>query len=201
MKNLYWLAAVVLLFSACGKQERMEAVRLQKILIQKKAGFIESNVQEKEFVSGVRGWCASITADGGGKGVQLDQNASVAQDLAKSAANVSAQVGQVRQAVYDMPVEKEFVKGVRNTLITELTRRQRLLQEIRSALQESAAAFDGFRQSRGYKGDQYPAGIDKLNRILQSYKEPGDAVADAVTALTDKYGIKDAELGAQAILR
>jgi len=189
------VVAAVLLSSGCGKEERMEAVRFDKVLTQKKAAFAESNVQEKEFVSGVRGWCAAMTSGGAGTGAQLDQNASVAQDLAKSAAAVSAQVGLVRQAVYDLPIQKEFTQGIRNTLIGELTRRQRQLQEIRSALKESAAAFDGFRQSRNYKGDTYPAGIDKLTRILGSYKEPGDAVSEAVTALTAKYGITDADLG------
>ena len=196
MKVRYCLLLAAMVFSSgCGKEERMEAVRFDKLLTQKKAGFTESIVQEKEFVSGVRGWCAAMTSGGAGVGAQLDQNATVAQDLAKSAASVSAQVGVVRQAVYDLPIRKEFTQGVRNTLIGELTRRQRLLQEIRSALQETAAAFDGFRQSRDYKGDTYPAGIDKLTRILQSYKEPGDAVAEAVTALTEKYSIKDADLG------
>ncbi|SPE37658.1 conserved hypothetical protein [Candidatus Sulfopaludibacter sp. SbA6] len=190
-----WLVASVLLSFGCGKEERMEAVRFDKLLTQKKAAFAESNAQEKEFVSGVRGWVAAMTANGAGIGTGLEQNASIAQDLAKSAAAVSAQVGLVRQAVYDLPVQKEFIQGVRNTLIGELTRRQRLLQDIRSALQETAAAFDGFRQSRDYKGDTYPAGIDKLTRILGSYKEPGDAVTDAMTALTAKYNIKDADLG------
>ncbi|SPF43103.1 conserved exported hypothetical protein [Candidatus Sulfopaludibacter sp. SbA4] len=189
------LAAAVLLSSGCGKEERMEAIRFDKLLTQKKAAFAESNAQEKEFISGVRGWCEAMTSGGAGLGTQLAQNEAVAQDLAKSAASVSAQVGQVRQAVYDLPIQKEFTQGVRNTLIGELTRRQRLLQDIRSALQESAAAFDGFRQSRDYKGDTYPAGIDKLTRILGSYKEPGDAVTEAVTALTEKYSIKDADLG------
>ena len=197
MKTLFCLlaAAAVLLSSGCGKQERLEAGQLHKELTQKKAGFAAANVQEKDFISGLRGWCGSITTNGAGKGPQLDQNAAVAQDLAKSAAAVSAQVGQVRQAVYDLPVQKEFIKGIRNGLITELTRRQRLLQEIRSALQESATSFDGFRQSREYKGDTYPAGIDKLNRILQSYKEPPDAVGEALSALATKYNLQEGPPG------
>lgn len=197
MKLSYvFLAAAVMFSAGCGKQERMEAVRLDKLLTEKKAGFTASNAQEKDFVSGVRAWSTSISTDGGGTGARLDQNTAIAQDLAKSAAAVSAQVGVVRQAVYDQPAQKEFVQGVRNTLIGELTRRQRMLQDIRSALQETATAFDGFRQSRDYKGDTYPGGIDKLNRILGSYREPGDAVTDAMTALTEKYNIKDADLGA-----
>src|ERR1051325_9654142 len=100
MKFKYWLlAAAVLLSSGCGKQERLEAGKLHSALTQRKGGFAEANVQEREFISSLRGWCASITTDGAGTGAQLDQNAAVAQDLAKSAAAVSAQVGQVRQAV------------------------------------------------------------------------------------------------------
>jgi hypothetical protein len=197
MKLRYaWLAAAALLSAGCGKEERMEAVRFDKVLIQQKAAFAESNAQEKDFVSGVRSWSTAISTGGGGVGAQLDQNVSIAQDLVKSAAAVSAEVGLVRQAVYDQPVKKEFTQGVRNSLIGELTRRQRFLQDIRSALQETAVAFDGFRQSRDYKGDTYPAGIEKLNRILGSYKEPTDAVGDAVAALTAKYNIKDTDLGA-----
>jgi hypothetical protein len=196
MKLRYcWLVAAVVLSAGCGKEERMEAVRLDKLLTEKKAAFAESNAQEKEFVSGVRSWSTAISTSGGGVGAQLAQNVSIAQDLAKSAASVSAEVGLVRQAVYDQPAQKEFIQGVRNTLIGELTRRQRLLQDIRMALQETATAFQGFQQSRDYKGDTYPAGIDKLNRLMGSYKEPVDAVADAMNALTAKYNIKDADLG------
>jgi hypothetical protein len=196
MKICYcWLAAAMLFVSGCGKEERREAVGFYKVLVEKRAAFAESNALEKGFVDSVRGWCAAITANGAGVAAQLDQNASVAQDLAKSSAAISAQVGQIRQAVYDRPIQKEFAKGVRSTLIGELTRRQRFLQELRAALQDSAAAFEGFRQSRGYKGDTYPAGIDKLTQLLQSYREPGDALAEAVTALTGKYNIKDSDLG------
>jgi hypothetical protein len=187
------LAAVVFSFG-CGKAERREAVGFYKVLAEKHAGFIQSNGLEKEFVGSVRSWCAAMV-NGGGRGKQLDQNESVAQDLAKSASAISAQVGQVRQAVYDLPMEEEFTKGVRSTLIGDLTRRQRVLQDFRAALQESAASFASFRQSREYKGDTYPAGIDKLNQILQRYSEPSDSVADATTALTAKYGIKDTDLG------
>ena len=127
------------------------------------------------------------------QGKELEQNASVAQDLAKSSAAISAVVGQVRQAIYDQSIQAEFPKGVRSTLIGDLTRRQRFLQDVRSALQDSATAFEGFRQSRGYKGETYPAGIDKLTQILQGYHEPGDSVTEAISALTQKYNIKEGE--------
>ena len=196
MKICYcWVAAAVLLLSACGKQERREAVGMYKVLVEKRAAFAQNNAAEKDFVSSVRGWCTSITAKGGGTGAQLEQNASVAQDLAKSSASISAVVGQVRQGIYDQSIQEEFPKGVRSNLIGELTRRQRFLQEVRSALQDSATAFEGFRQSRGYKGDTYPAGIDKLTQILQGYHEPGDSVNEAISALTAKYNIKEGEPG------
>lgn len=185
---LFAALAAIVLSVGCGKEERREAAALNKVLTEQHSGFTSSIANEKDFVSSVRGWCAGITTAGGGRGATLDQNLTVAQDLAKSAAAISAQVGQVRQAVYDLPLQKEFTQGVRSTLIGELTRRQRELQEFRSALQDTATAFDGFRQSRDYKGETYPAGIDKLSQALQRYKEPGDALADALNTLSAKYG-------------
>jgi hypothetical protein len=52
-------------------------------------------------------------ADGAGRGDQLNQNAAVARDLAKSAAYISTQVGVVRQAIYDEPVKQEYAQSIR----------------------------------------------------------------------------------------
>ena len=149
----------------------------------------------KDLVGSVRSWCEFITANGAGPGAQLNQNVRVARDLAKSTADVSARVGLVRQAVYNQTIQKEFPQGVRNTLIGQLTRRQRFLQEMRAALEDAAKGFESLKQSRDYKGDTYPNAIDKLSQMLQSYKAPGDAVAEAVGALTSKYSIPDAVAG------
>ncbi|MBZ5625344.1 MAG: hypothetical protein LAQ69_42585 [Acidobacteriia bacterium] len=189
------LAAAMVLSSGCGKEERREAVGFYKVLVEKRAGFAETNGLEKSFVGSVRSWCESLMANGSGRGAQLAQNASVARDLAKSAESISAQVGQVRQAVYNQTIQKEYPQSIRNALIGQLTKRQRFLQELRAGLDDAAAGFESLGQSREYKGDSYPNAIGKLNVLVQGYKEPGDAVADAVTALGTKYGIKDADLG------
>src|ERR1039457_876197 len=49
-----WLLATVALFSGCGKEERMEAVRLAKTLQQKSADFAAANAMEKDFVASGR---------------------------------------------------------------------------------------------------------------------------------------------------
>jgi hypothetical protein len=180
---------VVLLFTVgCGKEEQRQAQGLYQALADKSADFAQSNAMEKDLLASMRSWCAGIVAGGGGRGAALGQNATVAQDLAKSVASVSAQVGQVRQAIYDLPIQKDFPLGVRSGLIAEFTRRQRGLQELRSTLQDTAAGFEAFQHSRDYKGDSYPAGIDKLNQLLQRYKDPGNSVADAMAELDGKYG-------------
>jgi hypothetical protein len=187
--------AALVFSSGCGKQEKLEAVSFYKVLNEKRAVYEKSNSLEKDFVGSVRGWVTSVTANGGGKGKGLDQNLAISNDLAKSVADISAMVGQLRQAVYDLPLHSEFTQGVRSNMIGELTRRQRLLQDFRGALQECAASFDGFRQSREYKGDSYPAGIDKLTKTLGSYHEPSDVVTEATTALSTKYGLSEKDLG------
>jgi len=189
------LAAAIVLSSGCGKEERREAVGFYKVLLEKRAGFAESNGLEKDFIGSVRSWCESIAANGAGRGDQLNQNASVARDLAKSAETISAQIGLVRQAVYNQAIHQDYPQSVRDALIGQLTKRQRFLQEIRAALDDSAAGFEALGQSRNYKGDSYPPAIDKLTAVAQSYRAPSDSVAEAVTALAAKYSIKDADLG------
>ncbi len=196
MKRLHcWLLLPAICFvSACGREERAEAVRFSKILEQKKSDFGGANAQEQEFVDGVKSWCGSIMANGAGRGEQLDQNAAVANDLAKSAATISAQVGQVRQAVTDEALKKEYVREVRSNMLDQLSKRQRFLQDVRALLLESAPVFVEFRKNKDYKGDSYPAGIGKLNDALQSYKGPNDAVGKAMTDLKAKYDISEADL-------
>jgi len=189
-----WLLAAVALFSGCGKEERTEAVRFSKTLQQKSADFAEANAMEKDFLASARSWCDSIMADGAGRGDQLNQNAAVAKDLAKSAAFISTQVGTVRQAVYDEPIKHEYAQSIRVNLITQLTKRQRLLQESRALLDDSAPGFLDLRLSRDYKGDSYPGGIPKLNVMLEGYSSPADIVADAIKSLKTKYDIQDADL-------
>jgi len=188
------LLAAVALLTGCGKQERIEAVRLAKVLAEKKANFASANTIEKDFVSNARAWCGGITANGAGRGVELDQNATVAAELAKSAVSVSMQLSQVRQAVEAQPLKEEYPRDVRNVLITQLTKRQRLLQDIRASLEQSATQFLEFRHSKAYVGDTYPDGIGKLDALLHTYKAPEDAVGTALAALKAKYRLSDSEL-------
>jgi hypothetical protein len=191
--NCLLLAATALL-TGCGKQERTEAVQLARVLTEKKANFAAADAIEKDFVSSARAWCSGITANGAGRGAELDQNATVAAELAKSAVAASAQLSQARQAVDDQPLKEEYPRSVRNALITQLTKRQRLLQDIRALLEASATQFLEFRHSKTYAGDTYPDGIGKLDLLLRAYKAPEDAVETALAALKTKYSLSDSEL-------
>jgi hypothetical protein len=188
------LMAAVGCIAGCGKQERIEAVQLAKALNAKKADYASSNTIEKDFVSSARAWCAGITTNGAGRGAELDQNAAVATEIAKSAVAVSAQLSQVRQVVDDQTLKEPYPQEVRNTLITQLTKRQRLLQDMRAALEQAAPQFLEYRKLKTYAGDTYPDGIGKLNTMLGTYKEPEDALATALAALKTKYGLSDSDL-------
>ncbi len=189
----YLLLAAVVLSSACGKQAHMEAARLAKALTEKQADFANANTIEKDFVTNARAWCGGIVAGGAGRGVELEQNASVATQLAKSLAAASASLGQVRQAVSDQEPKEEYPQGVRNTLITQLTRRQRELQNMRTLLEQAAEQFSEYRNSKAYAGDTYPGGIAKLDALLKAYKEPEDVVGTALADLKSKYSLRPGE--------
>jgi hypothetical protein len=195
MKIRYcWLLAAVIVWTGCGKAERREATSLCNILSQKQADLKATNALEKDLLGSTKSWCEGIIASGAGRGKALEENAVSAKELAQSAAVVSTQLGQMRQAIYDQPLKEEFPEGVRSALINQLMKRQKMLQEVRAALEASSAGFLEFSQSRAYKGDSYPAGIDKLNSLLSGYSGPEDALGKAIQELKVKYTISDAEL-------
>lgn len=199
MKPAYgWLALALVVLYGCGGAAHEEALGFCKILANGQAGFAEANATEKDLGVAASAWADGIIKGGAGSGDQLLQNAKVAGDMANSAGQVSTQIGQLRKAVYDQPLKEEFVQGVRSTLITQLTSRQRTLQELRTTLTESAAQFRELSQTRAYKGDSYPTAIDKLNQMLQGRKAPEDALGHALSALKEQYGIKDAEFATQS---
>lgn len=195
MKIRYcWLLAAVVLWTGCGKAERQEAVSLCKILGQKQADLTAINALEKDLLGSTRSWCEGIVNNGAGKGKDLDENAVSAKALAQSAAAVSSQLGELRQAIYDLPLKEEYPQGVRSALINQLMKRQKMLQEVRVDLAASAANFLEFAQSRSYQGDTYPAGIDKLNSMLSSYNGPEDAMGKAIEELKVKYTLQGVDL-------
>ncbi len=181
-------------FSGCGKEERIEAVRLTKVLTEKQSDFSKANSIENDFLANARAWCGGITAGGSGRGVQLEQNAVVATELAKSVVAASAELGHIRQAVSDQSLTKEYLQAVRGTLITQLTKRQRMLQELRTLLEQSAPQFRQYGKDKAYAGDAYPGEIARLGAFLAAYKGPDDAVGTALSALKEKYQFKSSEL-------
>jgi hypothetical protein len=190
----YLLMGAAVCLAGCGKQEHNEAVQLAKSLTAKKADYAKSLAIEKDFILSARAWSDGIVAKGAGRGAELDQNATVATEIAKSAVAVSAQYGQVRQVLDDQPLKEEFPREVRNTLITELTKRQRLLQDIRALLDQASPQFLEYKKIKTYVGDTYPDGIGKLNAMLGNYQEPEDAIATALGALKAKYSLSDSEM-------
>lgn len=183
------LAAAVIL-TGCGKEERAEADRLAKLLVETKAGYAKANAIEKEFVGNARAWCGGLAEKGAGRGAELEQNTIVAAELAKSVAAIGGQLGEMRVAVSAPALQKEFTRGVRSELIAQLTARQRALQDLRALLDESAKQLAAYKSNKAYAGDAYPGEIAKLSSILQAYKAPPDVVETALASLREKYNIQ-----------
>jgi hypothetical protein len=141
------LLVAVAYVTGCGKQERIEAVQFAQALDKQKDNFASANTVERDLVTSARAWCGGITANGAGRGVELDQNAVVAAELAKSTVAISFQLSQVRQAIDGQPLKTEYPRSVRNVLTTQLTKRQRLLQGMREWLEQSAPQFLEYRHS------------------------------------------------------
>jgi hypothetical protein len=190
------ILAAALVWTGCGGAERKEAVTFCKVLIQKKADFAATNALEKDLLGSTRSWCESITAAGSGHGKDLSGNADSARQLAQSASLVSTQLGQLRQSLYDQPLRKENLQAIRAKLLSQIQKRQTMLQDVRAALDGAAANFLEFEQSRAYTGDTYPAGIDKLNSMLGGYTGPEDLLGKAIAELKATYNIQDADLAA-----
>ena len=188
------MLVVAACFMGCGREERTEAVRLAKVLTEKQADFARANTIENDFLASARAWCGGITAGGAGRGVELEQNAVVAAELAKSAVAASAELGQIRQAVSAQSLTQQYLQGVRGTLITQLTTRQRMLQELRVLLEQSAPQFLQYKKDKTYAGDTYPGEIAKLSAFLAAYKGPEDAVGAALTDLKTKYHLTGSDL-------
>ena len=188
------LLAAVLVVSGCGKQERNEAVQFAKALSAKKDVFASANKTEGDFVQSAKAWCAGIVDNGAGKGAELDQNAAVATELAKNAVAVSAQLSQVRQTIDAVTLKEEYTRSVRNGLTTALTKRQRMLQDVRTMLEQSAPKFLEYKKNKAYAGDTYPAGIGQLQILLRGYNASEDVVADALASLQKNYDLTASEL-------
>jgi hypothetical protein len=195
MKILWFVALAAAVVSAgCGGKERTEAVTLAKTLKSKQADFDKANATEKELVRAGREWSTGIMENGAGRGEKLDQHAATATALAKSAVEASTELGLVRQAIYDLPLNEEFTTGVRSKLITEITRRQRALQELRTLLEQPVPEFQAYRTKKDFKGDSYPGGVAKVQAALQTYKTPIDSLSDALLELKTKYNLTSAEI-------
>jgi hypothetical protein len=194
MMKLCGLVALAVLLTACGRQERREAASLCNTLSKKQADLVAINNLEKDLMASARPWCEGILSNGAGKGKELEENAASAKTMAFSAGEVANQLGHLRQAIYDLPLQEEYPQSVRSTLINQMMQRQKKLQEVRAALEASSAGFLDFARSRDYKGDSYPAAIDKLNSLISGYVAPEDAFGKAIRDLKTKYTLSDADL-------
>ncbi|MBZ5584319.1 MAG: hypothetical protein LAQ30_19315 [Acidobacteriia bacterium] len=190
MRFTYGVALAALVFAAgCGRQEKAEGLQLSQALTQKQGDFNSANAKEAALVENARAVCAAITTHGTGRGTELAQNAGLVNSLAGSAVEVSTHLSQVRQAISDLSLSQEYTQGIRAALNTELTRRQRFLQDVRSLLEQSATDFLAFQKQKDFKGETIPDGITKLDAVLQSYKAPPDTVGSTLAELKTKYGL------------
>ncbi len=186
--------ALAVLLAGCGKEEHSEAARMAKALTEKQANFANAGALEKSFVASARDWADGIASNGSGKGAALDQNAAVAAQLAKDAVAIGAELSQVRGAVEDQTLNAQFTKDVRSTLITQLTKRQRYLQEMRSLLEQAGPEFLTYKLNKAYAGDLCPGAVNKLAGMLGSHAIPNDDVGAAITALKGKYKFEAGEI-------
>jgi hypothetical protein len=182
------LFVVAALLAGCGGG-KTEAVALVKTLTDHQSEFAKADAIEKDALNSAKAWSGGIVANGAGKGAELDQNATVARELANSISEASNQLGQVRQAITDQRLTQDFNQTVRNDLLNSLMQRQRKLQEMRTLLQKAVPQFADYKTNRSYAGDTYPGEIGQLDTMLQSYKTPEDSVGTAVKALKEEYGI------------
>lgn len=194
MIKIGWIVVAAVLLTSCGRQERREAVSLCKALSQKQADLTAVNNLEKDLMASERPWCEGIISNGAGKGKELEQNAESAKTMAFSAGEVANQLGRLRQAIYDIPLQEEYPQSVRSTLINQMMQRQKKLQEVRTALDASSAGFLDLSRSRAYNGDSYPPAIDRLNTLTSGYVMPEDAFRKAIGDLKAKYSLSDADL-------
>lgn len=194
MKILNWrtslLLATAMFMGGCGKEERSEAVRFAKALAGEKAAFVTANTTERDLVNNARAWCGGITTNGAGRGVELDRNAAMAAELGKSVVAISTQLSAVRQAINRESLTKQYPRDVRAELTDQLTKRQRMLQEMRVLFEQAAPQFLEYKQNNAYVGDTYPDGVAKLDALLRTYSPPNDAVSAALTALQTKYRLE-----------
>jgi hypothetical protein len=189
-----WVLGALAFSIGCGKEERREASAFYQVLNQKKVDLAAIDALEKDLLGSTAAWCEGLISNGAGKGKGLEENAASARELAQSSNVVAAQLGHVRQSIYDQPLKQEYPQEVRSTLINQISERQRLLQHVTAALQASADGFLEFAHSRVYAGDSYPPALDQLSKLVSRYRGPEDAVGKAIAELRAKYNLPAAGL-------
>jgi hypothetical protein len=184
----------LLLVSACGRQEKTEGVQLAKALNEKKTAFAKICAEENLVVDQVRKWSSDIVSNGAGKGPQLEQNALTALELSKNAVNVGNELSTLRQSISNIPLTTEEPGTIRANVMGEFSKRQRYLHELKTLLENSAPGFRQLAEQKSYKGDSFPAGLDKLNGMVTGYNVREGTLDEAVASLKEKFEIADTEL-------
>lgn len=191
MRNilLFGLLASTTFFTGCGKQAHQEAGVLYQLLERNQPAYTSSNAMERDLVASTRTWAEGIMTSGAGHGTELAQSATVAKELAHSADVISTQLGELRKTMYDQALKTEDLQAVRSQINTQISKRQQFLQQLRIVLEQTAGEFEDLSQSRSYRGDTYPAGIDRIGQLLQAYHSPDDVVRQTMETLKSTYGI------------
>jgi len=197
MRNilLFCLLASITFFTGCGKQAHREAGVLYQVLERNQPAYNSSNGMERDLVASTRTWTENIMTSGAGHGAELTQSAVVARELAHSADLISTQLGELRKIMYDQILKTDDLQAVRSQINIQISKRQQFLQRLRIVLDGTAGEFENLAQSRSYRGDTYPAGIDQIGQLLQTYHSPEDVVRQTMESLKSDYGISGANGG------
>jgi len=189
MRRLLIVLSAAAFLASCGRETHREAVVLSQTIEHTQPAYRSAGGMERDLISSTRGWVETIQGNGAGHGAEIAQNAAVAGELAHSADVISTQLGEIRKSLYDQTLQKDDLQAIRTTINAQITQRQKLLQQLRLVLTDTAAQFRALAESRTYKGDSYPAGIDRLGQILQAYHSPEDALRQALGRLKEDFGI------------
>jgi type VI protein secretion system component VasK len=180
--------AALLVLAGCQKDERADAARLTKALTDLQAGATAALTIENEMLNRARPWCAGMTAAGTGHDTELDENTATAADLARQARAANGRWESIRQTLLAQRLRAEVPRNIRAALTAQISKHQAALEQLRAALDDTAAQFKTFAQDRAYTGDTVPPVVTKLDHILGSHDPPTDDVAAALSDLHAKYG-------------
>jgi len=181
-------AAAMLVLFGCHKNDRADAALLEKTLTDLQADATAAASLENEIVSRARPWCNAMTAAGAGHDAELEANTTTAADLARQAQTVYGRWETIRNTLVAQRLRSEYPRNLRARVTAELAKHQTALQELRAALDDTAAQLKASTRDRSYTGDTVPPVVTKLDHILGQYDPPADDIATALSEIRARHG-------------